>query len=212
MHVISRNKIRNILYSKIEVIPWVRWGLHICSISQYFKRGNVVGIKTLYFFFFITFLTFFYMVRIFLELWLLLSTKNSLEKHPFWPLKDFFRTDWIVNLSLYCCRFVPIGEMMSRGDISEQAYAVKEMLNITLLSSEWKSSAGGLSTLNRELAIIFIWHRYKMWEFHCWSLRVLVTMKTKRWRKVLASVFLMQRNVLLMNLSFGWATHLRITK
>jgi len=43
--------------------------------------------------------------------------------------------------------------MMLRDDISEQAYAVKEMLNITLLASEWKSSAGGLSTLNRELAI-----------------------------------------------------------
>ena len=28
-----------------------------------------------------------------------------------------------------------------------------ELLNITLLASEWKSSAGGLSTLNRELAI-----------------------------------------------------------
>ena len=28
-----------------------------------------------------------------------------------------------------------------------------QMLNITLLASEWKSSAGGLSTLNRELAI-----------------------------------------------------------
>ena len=28
-----------------------------------------------------------------------------------------------------------------------------ELLNITLLASEWKSSAGGLPTLNRELAI-----------------------------------------------------------
>ena len=28
-----------------------------------------------------------------------------------------------------------------------------QILNITLLASEWKSSAGGLSTLNRELAI-----------------------------------------------------------
>ena len=42
-------------------------------------------------------------------------------------------------------------------DISEQADAVQisqgQILNITLLASEWKSSAGGLSTLNRELAI-----------------------------------------------------------
>ncbi|XP_015754272.1 PREDICTED: uncharacterized protein LOC107333922 [Acropora digitifera] len=42
-------------------------------------------------------------------------------------------------------------------DISEQADAVQisqgQTLNITLLASEWKSSAGGLSTLNRELAI-----------------------------------------------------------
>ena len=40
---------------------------------------------------------------------------------------------------------------------SEQADAVQisqgQILNITLLASEWKSSAGGLSTLNRELAI-----------------------------------------------------------
>ncbi|XP_015777362.1 PREDICTED: uncharacterized protein LOC107355329 isoform X6 [Acropora digitifera] len=43
--------------------------------------------------------------------------------------------------------------MMSRDDVSEQADAVREILNITLLASEWKSSAGGLSTLNRELAI-----------------------------------------------------------
>ncbi|XP_015777688.1 PREDICTED: uncharacterized protein LOC107355611 isoform X2 [Acropora digitifera] len=43
--------------------------------------------------------------------------------------------------------------MMSLDDISEQADAVREILNITLLASEWKSSAGGLSTLNRELAI-----------------------------------------------------------
>ena len=43
--------------------------------------------------------------------------------------------------------------MMSRDDASEQAYALKEILNITLLASEWNSSAGGLSTLNRELAI-----------------------------------------------------------
>ena len=41
--------------------------------------------------------------------------------------------------------------------VSEQADAVlisqRQILNITLLASEWKSSAGGLSTLNRELAI-----------------------------------------------------------
>ena len=43
--------------------------------------------------------------------------------------------------------------MMSRYEVSEQADAVREILNITLLASEWKSSAGGLSTLNRELAI-----------------------------------------------------------
>ena len=43
--------------------------------------------------------------------------------------------------------------MMSRYEVSEQADAVRKILNITLLASEWKSSAGGLSTLNRELAI-----------------------------------------------------------
>ena len=43
--------------------------------------------------------------------------------------------------------------MMSQDDVSEQADAVRELLNITLLASEWKSSAGGLSTLNREFAI-----------------------------------------------------------
>ena len=45
--------------------------------------------------------------------------------------------------------------MMSRYEVSEEAdaVAVREILNITLLASEWKSSAGGLSTLNRELAI-----------------------------------------------------------
>ena len=46
---------------------------------------------------------------------------------------------------------------MSQGEVSEQADAVQisqgQILNITLLASEWKSSAGGLSTLNRELAI-----------------------------------------------------------
>ncbi|XP_015765567.1 PREDICTED: uncharacterized protein LOC107344434 [Acropora digitifera] len=47
--------------------------------------------------------------------------------------------------------------MMSQDEVSEQADAVQitqwPILNITLLASEWKSSAGGLSTLNRELAI-----------------------------------------------------------
>ena len=47
--------------------------------------------------------------------------------------------------------------MMSQGEVSEQADAVQiskgQILNITLLASEWKSAAGGLSTLNRELAI-----------------------------------------------------------
>ena len=47
--------------------------------------------------------------------------------------------------------------MMSRDEVSEQADPVQisqgQALNITLLASEWKSSAGGLSTLNRELAI-----------------------------------------------------------
>ena len=46
---------------------------------------------------------------------------------------------------------------MSQDEVSEQADAVQvsqgQTLNITLLASEWKSSAGGLSTLNRELAI-----------------------------------------------------------
>ena len=47
--------------------------------------------------------------------------------------------------------------MMSQDEVSEQVDAMQtsqgQMLNITLLASEWKSSAGGLSTLNRELAI-----------------------------------------------------------
>ena len=47
--------------------------------------------------------------------------------------------------------------MMSQDEVSEQVDAVQipqgQILNITLLASEWKSSAGGLSTLNRELAI-----------------------------------------------------------
>ncbi|XP_015765496.1 PREDICTED: uncharacterized protein LOC107344359 isoform X1 [Acropora digitifera] len=46
---------------------------------------------------------------------------------------------------------------MSQDKVSVQENAVQisqgKILNITLLASEWKSSAGGLSTLNRELAI-----------------------------------------------------------
>ena len=71
---------------------------------------------------------------------------------------DFLFIKFNVNPSLYCCRFVLIGaEIMSQDEVSEQADAVQisqgQILNITLLGSEWKSSAGGLSTLNRELAI-----------------------------------------------------------
>ncbi|XP_044179055.1 uncharacterized protein LOC114951997 isoform X2 [Acropora millepora] len=45
--------------------------------------------------------------------------------------------------------------MMSQHEVCQQASAVQisQILNITLLASEWKSSGGGLSTLNRELAI-----------------------------------------------------------
>ena len=62
------------------------------------------------------------------------------------------------NESLNCCRFVLIGfEIMSQDEVCQQATAAqmsqRQILNITLLASEWKSSAGGLSTLNRELAI-----------------------------------------------------------
>ena len=46
---------------------------------------------------------------------------------------------------------------MSQDEVCQQASAAQiskgQILNITLLASEWKSSAGGLSTLNRELAI-----------------------------------------------------------
>ena len=59
---------------------------------------------------------------------------------------------------LYCCRVVLIGfEIMSQDEVCQQASAAQisqgQILNITLLASEWKSSAGGLSTLNRELVI-----------------------------------------------------------
>jgi len=55
-------------------------------------------------------------------------------------------------------RFVLIGfEIMSQDELCQQASAVQvsqgQILNITMLASEWKSTAGGLSTLNRELAI-----------------------------------------------------------
>ena len=64
----------------------------------------------------------------------------------------------IANLSLYCCRFFLLfTEIMSQDHVSEQADAVQtsqgQILNITLLASEWKTSEGGLSTFNRELAI-----------------------------------------------------------
>ena len=46
---------------------------------------------------------------------------------------------------------------MSEEEVCKEADTVqnpqRQTLNITLLASEWKSSAGGLSTLNRELAI-----------------------------------------------------------
>ena len=61
-------------------------------------------------------------------------------------------------ISLNCCRFVLTGfEIMSQDEVCQQASAAHmsqgQILNITLLASEWKSTAGGLSTLNRELAI-----------------------------------------------------------
>ena len=61
-------------------------------------------------------------------------------------------------ISLNCCRFVLIGfEIMSQDEVCQQASAAQmfqgQILNITLLASEWKSTAGGLSTLNRGLAI-----------------------------------------------------------
>ena len=61
-------------------------------------------------------------------------------------------------MAKYCCRFVLIGfEIMSQDELCQQASAVQisqgQIVNITLLASEWKSTAGGLSTLIRELAI-----------------------------------------------------------
>ena len=63
-----------------------------------------------------------------------------------------------MNLSLYFCRFGLIDTViMSQDEVSVQVDTVEisqgQILNITLLESEWMSSAGGLSTLNRELAI-----------------------------------------------------------
>ena len=82
-----------------------------------------------------------------------MTSKGFFQNWESWNF--FFST--ILNLSLYCCRFVLIGEMMSQDKVFEQVDAVQisqgQLLNITLLASEWKSSAGGLSTLNRELAI-----------------------------------------------------------
>jgi len=57
---------------------------------------------------------------------------------------------WIAQ----CCRFGLIDtENMSQDEVSQQAGKNSQTLEITLLGSEWKSSKGGLSTLNRELAI-----------------------------------------------------------
>ncbi|XP_015765571.1 PREDICTED: uncharacterized protein LOC107344438 [Acropora digitifera] len=67
-------------------------------------------------------------------------------------LRDFGAAQGANNL------FVLIGfEIVSQDEVCQEASAVQisqgQILNITLLASEWKSSAGGLSTLNRELAI-----------------------------------------------------------
>ena len=60
-------------------------------------------------------------------------------------------------LCFYHHRFVGIGTLIMSQDISAQVIEAsstdKEPLCITLLASEWNSLAGGLSTLNRELAI-----------------------------------------------------------
>ena len=42
---------------------------------------------------------------------------------------------------------------MSQDKVSQQTGKNSQTMNITLLGSEWKSSKGGLSTFNRELAI-----------------------------------------------------------
>ena len=44
-------------------------------------------------------------------------------------------------------------EIMSQDKVPQQEVKNSQLMNITLLGSEWKSSKGGLSTLNRELAI-----------------------------------------------------------
>ena len=60
----------------------------------------------------------------------------------------------IVTCHLSVAAFGPIDtEIMSQDKVSQQAGKNSQTLNITLLASEWKSSKGGLSTLNRELAI-----------------------------------------------------------
>ena len=60
-------------------------------------------------------------------------------------------------LCFYHCRFVGIGTLVMWQDVSAQVIeplsSQKQPLYITLLASEWNSLAGGLSTLNRELAI-----------------------------------------------------------
>ena len=95
---------------------------------------------------------------------------------------------------------------MSQDQVSEQVDAMQisqgQILNITLLASEWNSSAGGLTTLNRELAI-------HLSQIQNVRVSLLVPegacneLKTKGRQDVLASVFLMQRNVLVLSLFFG---------
>ena len=101
---------------------------------------------------------------IFLQLWRN-RVLEHLEKYLVSLLKDFFKTDRIETFFKKCKSFhftvaglFFIGtEIMSQDEVSEQVDAVQisqqQILDITLLASEWKSSAGGLSTLNRELAI-----------------------------------------------------------
>ena len=117
-----------------------------------------MGIKTFLCFFLIhhSYQKIYSILQLFLEFW---QAHENLIKSTYFDFQGFFQ-NWenIVILSLYCCSFVLIGaEMMSQGQVSEQSEEVQishgQILNITLLASEWKSSAGGLSTLNRELAI-----------------------------------------------------------
>ena len=66
-------------------------------------------------------------------------------------------------LCFYPRRFVGIGTLIMSQDTSAQVIEAssphKESLYITLLASEWNSLAGGLSTLNRELAIQLAKHK-----------------------------------------------------